>query len=574
MHQVADTGFMKQLGEHLKPAYLGLGFVWAWVYCSFETPSLFPLGNGFSINIDASWSPSAIAVSLVLVAVGCFAGGRISCASRRLLVCSAIAVCLGSLISWAALFFSAALPLSILGGILGGIGSALLLLLWGDALSHLDFETAELVIPCSAGIVAVCALAYPLLDGAFGLLVALVLPLLSGLCLLLGRFDELDEVSAELALDEGLDAGLDAELEATAAVPASAAKRSRSLGLVWGAGACADADVRAGAIVELVRIGVAVAIVYSVLGCMSALYANRSYIGYTFIDLPTFLGNAFGVALALWFVNYSSRVSITALVRWLMPLIALAIGVSSIATPTWDFIGGTLSTVADVTLQSILFLCVVYWAKRGQVPAVVGTGVAVGISQAGIFFGNLAGARLVGYAFAGDSNFGHVLVALFVLLSITLWVLPQDKPFSKQKELLPVLAGEGSVGGAVQGVAEGARFAEAADGTDSAVEERVVTGADSADAVSSAVEDMKAARTQKLEFDAACELVILKYQLTRREGEVFMFLARGRSQNYIREQLVLSKNTVSTHVRHIYTKLDVHSREELIDLVQGELAEE
>ena len=47
------------------------------------------------------------------------------------------------------------------------------------------------------------------------------------------------------------------------------------------------------------------------------------------------------------------------------------------------------------------------------------------------------------------------------------------------------------------------------------------------------------------------------------------YLARGRSQTYIREALFLSKNTVATHVRRIYTKLDVHSKQELIDLVEG-----
>ena len=49
---------------------------------------------------------------------------------------------------------------------------------------------------------------------------------------------------------------------------------------------------------------------------------------------------------------------------------------------------------------------------------------------------------------------------------------------------------------------------------------------------------------------------------------MFRLLAQGRSQPYIRETLFLSKNTVSTHIRHIYRKLDIHSKEELIDLLQ------
>ena len=42
---------------------------------------------------------------------------------------------------------------------------------------------------------------------------------------------------------------------------------------------------------------------------------------------------------------------------------------------------------------------------------------------------------------------------------------------------------------------------------------------------------------------------------------------RGRSVPYIRDELVISLNTVSTHVKHIYTKAAVHSRQELLDLL-------
>ena len=46
-------------------------------------------------------------------------------------------------------------------------------------------------------------------------------------------------------------------------------------------------------------------------------------------------------------------------------------------------------------------------------------------------------------------------------------------------------------------------------------------------------------------------------------------VARGRSQAYIRDALFLSKNSVATYVRRLYAKLDVHSKQELIDLVEN-----
>ena len=57
--------------------------------------------------------------------------------------------------------------------------------------------------------------------------------------------------------------------------------------------------------------------------------------------------------------------------------------------------------------------------------------------------------------------------------------------------------------------------------------------------------------------------------LTPREREVMELLARGRSVPYIQEALSVSHNTVRTHVRHIYQKLDVHSQQELISMVMG-----
>ena len=49
--------------------------------------------------------------------------------------------------------------------------------------------------------------------------------------------------------------------------------------------------------------------------------------------------------------------------------------------------------------------------------------------------------------------------------------------------------------------------------------------------------------------------------LTEREREVFGLLARGRNARYIQETLVVSYNTVKTHVSHVYAKLaSTHSR--------------
>lgn len=65
-------------------------------------------------------------------------------------------------------------------------------------------------------------------------------------------------------------------------------------------------------------------------------------------------------------------------------------------------------------------------------------------------------------------------------------------------------------------------------------------------------------------LEAAVETIRTEYGLSPRETEVFSMFVRGHSANYIAEQLVVSLHTVKTHVKRIYEKLDVHSKDELI----------
>lgn len=68
-------------------------------------------------------------------------------------------------------------------------------------------------------------------------------------------------------------------------------------------------------------------------------------------------------------------------------------------------------------------------------------------------------------------------------------------------------------------------------------------------------------------LDDACAAVAERFGLTAREVDVLQLLARGRTASVIQERLVLSHNTVKSHVRHIYSKLGVHSQQQLIDVV-------
>ncbi len=58
------------------------------------------------------------------------------------------------------------------------------------------------------------------------------------------------------------------------------------------------------------------------------------------------------------------------------------------------------------------------------------------------------------------------------------------------------------------------------------------------------------------------------FRLSAREAEVMELLARGNSVARIAEVLVVSENTIRTHSKRIYAKLDIHKRQELVDLIE------
>ena len=64
-----------------------------------------------------------------------------------------------------------------------------------------------------------------------------------------------------------------------------------------------------------------------------------------------------------------------------------------------------------------------------------------------------------------------------------------------------------------------------------------------------------------------CRAMQEAFGLSTRETEVMELIARGNSMASIAERLVISENTVRTHAKHIYTKLDIHKRQELLDML-------
>jgi DNA-binding CsgD family transcriptional regulator len=72
-------------------------------------------------------------------------------------------------------------------------------------------------------------------------------------------------------------------------------------------------------------------------------------------------------------------------------------------------------------------------------------------------------------------------------------------------------------------------------------------------------------------FRVKLEAYAKEHGLTARETEALRYLAAGRGDNQIAQAMGVSYNTARTHVRNVYSKCGVHSRQELIDYIDANL---
>lgn len=66
----------------------------------------------------------------------------------------------------------------------------------------------------------------------------------------------------------------------------------------------------------------------------------------------------------------------------------------------------------------------------------------------------------------------------------------------------------------------------------------------------------------------SCKEIAERFGLSQRETDVLFLLAKGRTIGFIADDLSVSFNTAKSHIRHVYVKTGVHTRQELLDMVE------
>ena len=542
--------FVSKVEDSVRPRHLGFGFVWAWIYCSFSTSALFAGRAGSSINADSSWFASAVAV------VGCFfvfalAWRRVDMLRMR------PAAFVGTVLMAVGTFFLGAFGLpawvGTLCGVASGVGSGLLVLFWGDVYSRLETERVEIAVPAASGAMLACSFIFPYIQGLPGVCGVSSLPILSMVCLYLtwndidaGRFVECPSEGDPLRAE--VRAGL-----CMSAARGSDASRRYGRGMRF-SGMCARRDEnpqapQGKALAFLVRISVVLFAAYMAIGVASATGgATDAFQAAYGFDAATMLGPVCGVCLAFWFIFFSPRVNVPALLRWVAPLIMIGLAAIPFSGMAPEFVESATMSVADTVLQIIAFLSLVNLARAAVFSPAFAIGVGQGMIQLGVLVGNLAGKWSALSATSSGYGLWETSLVVICVFSVAMALAPSDR----------------NMGGI------GLRYASGLDDADSmgAGELPVSQGGSAASerALHAFEAEANGLLTQEENLDEMVARIAAKDALSARETEVLGYLARGRSQPYIRDALVLSKNTVASHVKHIYQKLNVHSRQELLDL--------
>ena len=265
---------------------------------------------------------------------------------------------------------------------------------------------------------------------------------------------------------------------------------------------------------------------------------------------------------------------------WRFEVVAASAGVVLMATLEWWGLAGgaALVSIANTMTLGILWVICYDVARHSSWNPYAVLGVCWAVFLL---------AREVGrwgiLVFAPQSSLMMLLVALMVcVLSISIAVLLGDNVPRTRALLAGFPGGEagenevagagdaGSAGYAATGMAAGrvGVAAAVASGEGDAVEPSPIAGRCETRAEGDIGSGLEPETVLYAADDGGVARLIVGFGLTRREAEVALMLAEGKSKVAIAELLVLSENTVRGYAKNAYAKMDVHSKRELQQAVR------
>ncbi len=548
------------------PYRLGWAFLLAWVFCVFYL-QLFGVPSGDAL-IAAETVPKTLAlffdtfpvfVSVATLAAVIAAERRVGppSAHPRIELAMAVIASVGTpLLLVSAGNVALTTVLFAAASLLTGIGSGVMWVSWGEHYARIPQEDVELFGPVSAVLGALITLGVSSMSGWVVVAVVASFPLLSGLCLIIARKE--DEAGGAPASAPG------GKAAHVAALPTD--DFSDDAETTRGAAAHTDASpdnaahedaspfsaLAIPATMGRTIVGIMVACLFV---CVAgALVEGRNSFDSLGIQIALLVSTLFTLVIAFISVVGPRRISISFFYRWMCP--ALVLGFAAIIL-FGDTLGSYLAFTTSVAARfAFCLITQMYFARvtsENKMTAVQAYGWGWISVHLGDFLGVLATAAFAEAIADSVITLDQVAVASMAALVVaTMFVIDDKRSFASPADNL---------------VAKDASTAN--DSAD--IQASGTTAAPKPTDSAKTAEDESAmdADPSTLSTDDRIASIAQEYGLTRRESEVFALLARGRSVPYVRDALVISRETAATHAKHIYAKLGVHSRQELIDLVAG-----
>ena len=498
-------------------AHLGWAFLLAWVFCVFYTTAAGGISSGPAGQSGAPplcqelfFGVMPLGSSVVMLALIVLAEPKLGAPTHHKALFFAAPLLTAA--STPLMFLALADPLANgvlfgLGSVATGVGSALLWVMWGEYYAVIPREESEGLAPLSAVLSAALVLIVSATSGWVPIALATAFPLISGLCLRQAWTSDCTMAERALAASARREGG-----------PAS--RPLAGLG----------------------RTGFGILAVFSIVSIAGQFYDHRAG-GQALQGILVF--SALMMALvAFMAISGPRRISLAFLYRWMCPVLVVGFCAVILLGAT----GGIVSLAASIGGRfTFCLIAQVYFASY----AASGRATPTQATSLGWLFVHLG--DLVGYTtfllcaplleLLPDGILWICCICIAVLVTVTMFVLNDTASFHRP---LP-LEDEGASG-------------------DAGCEEPASSPAPPA--AETPVQTTETASPTNDDASGTVNALAAAHKLTPRETEVFALLAQGRSIPYIRDELIISRETAATHAKHIYAKLGVHSRQELIDLVQ------
>ena len=534
---------------------VGLECYLAWVYCSLFSCGLVPVVIQLC-SIERSWVYSGIgeaaaAIAVIIVYALLREKGRGNAAQRMIGVIGAGCACIGSVLIWVShLDLSWYAALTVTGGLCCGAGLSLLGILWGSRFSCCDEEHIESTVPLSFVISFVVYFVLLAVKGPLFMVVDAVLPVVSTWIVFRPRCGRSVSTDGEAI------------------------------------GALAHAGLRR----QLSHLG-SLFVLYFLIWFQFALFRVASSPrgnGGRFMHylVPFSIAAVLAIVAFLTCMRQTRFLNFTFLYRWSVPLMIIGCGLLLIdlGIPEQHSVAYAVNFIAMFGVQMCVWVVSPKYVRR------------IGVSSF-LLFGGLFTAEGLGISLAltlslplfdagapALANLTLIVTGAVALIAMLVgfnprWLFLSDavRRFTDAEFAMPLqrsgcsgCAGTCPDAGAAGGVEPGANAASAsaAEGGAPAAASGVGVAGGAADGFEpdSSV-PLSAGEELASIFEKTAEELQSRYGLTERETQIAALLLSGRSRPFIRDELVISLNTVHAHARNIYSKCGVHSQQEFMDFV-------